>query len=280
MKLEFKPSYLFGITLGMIILGADFVLFLGKRLFWPLVILALTIAWIQFWIDYFNEIKRQKQIELQFLEFIRNLAESVKSGISIPKSITNISNKDYGALSPYVKKLKNQIEWGIPTNKAFVTFSLDTQNTIIKRSASIIIEAEQSGGDITDILTSVVESVINVKKMKEERKASVYGQIVQGYAVFYIFIAIMLVLQLWLFPKLIGLSGQLQGGLAGGLLGGTIGGAAESFSFDSIFFTLILVQGFFAGLMIGKFSEGTLKNGLFHSLIFMTSAALIITTLR
>ena len=277
MRLTFKPIYLLGIVAGFSLVFLDFVLFLEKRWFWPIIVVALTISWIQFWIDYFQEIKRQKEIELQFLEFIRNLVESVKSGISIPRSITHIAAKDYGALTPYTKKLGNQIEWGIPTNKALITFSLDTANSVIKRSVSIIVEAEQSGGDITDILSSVVTSVINVKKMKEERRASVYSQVVQGYIVYYIFITIMLVLQLWLFPKLIGLSGQLQQGLHGGLL---TGGGSSGFSFESVFFSLVLIQGFFAGIMIGKFSEGTLKNGLFHSLILVTTAALIMTTVR
>jgi len=47
-----------------------------------------------------------------------------------------------------------------------------------------------------------------------------------------------------------------------------------------VFFSLIMIQGFFAGLMIGKFSEGTLKTGLLHSLIMMVFAALLVTTLK
>ena len=126
-------------------------------------------------------------------------------------------------------------------------------------------------------MTSVVDSVINVKKIKEERKASAYSQIVQGYIVFYVFIGIMLVMQIWLFPKLVGLSTNLQGGLAAGTL---LGNQPGSFDLDSTFFSLVLIQGFFAGIMIGKFSEGSVKNGLLHSLILVTSAALLVTTIK
>ena len=276
MEIEFKKKYLIGIIAGLTLIIVDFYLFFGKRWFWPGIILSITIGWSQFWIDYFKELKRQKEIELQFIEFIRNLVESVKSGISIPKSIIHISKKDFGSLDPYLQKLSSQIELGIPTRKALATFASDTRNSMIKRSVSIIVEAEQSGGDIRDILESVVQSVINVKKIKEERKASTYSQVVQGYIVFYIFITIMLVLQLWLFPKLVGLSTTLQEGLRGGLL--TRGGV--DFNMDKIFFSLIMIQGLFAGIMVGKFSEGTLKNGLLHSLILMTTSALIITTVK
>ena len=41
-----------------------------------------------------------------------------------------------------------------------------------------------------------------------------------------------------------------------------------------------MIQGFFAGIMIGKFAEGELRRGIKHSLIVMIISYLIITTLR
>ena len=110
-----------------------------------------------------------------------------------------------------------------------------------------MIEAEKSGGDIAEVLDSIANSVVDVKKMKQERKASTYGQIVQGYIVFFVFIAIMLVLQLWLFPKLGGIAGGLGAGVGalGGGLGGISGGGI-AMNLDTIFFALIMIQGFFA----------------------------------
>ena len=276
--MKFKKIYLLGITFGIVLIVLDWFLFWGERWFLSGVILAVILGSVQFWIDFLQEIKRQKEIELQFLEFMRNLVESIKSGISIPRSITNVAKKDFSSLNPYIRKLAHQIEWGIPTRKALITFSLDTNNKVIKRAISIIVEAEQSGGDITDILSSVVKSVIDVKKMKEERKASVFSQIIQGYIVFFVFIVVMLVLQLWLFPKLGSLSGSIQSGLSGFSRLFQSTGANQDLS--TIFFVLIMIQGFFAGIMIGKFSEGTLKNGLIHSFILMATAALIITVVK
>ena len=74
------------------------------------------------------------------------------------------------------------------------------------------------------------------------------------------------------------MSGNLASGL--GAVGGFVGGGGAPMNLDRIFFALIMIQGFFAGIMIGKFSEGTLKQGLLHSLILMTTAALIITTAK
>ncbi len=283
MRIKFKKVYLLSIFAALIIIGADFYFYfvvggLLKRFFWPIMIVALTLGWLHFWIDFYGEIKRQKGIELQFLEFVRSLVETVKSGITLPMSLLHVSKEDFGDLTPFIRKLSHQVEWGIPLHKALVTFADDTDNPVIKRSVSIIIEADESGGNIGDVMDSVAESVINVKKMKEERRASTYSQTVQGYIVFLIFIGIMMVLQLWLFPKLISLRGPLQQGL--GMMGSVAGGAAEIANLDFVFFSLIMIQGFFAGLMIGKFSEGTIKQGLIHSLILMTLAAILITTAR
>jgi len=282
-RIKFRKIYLLSIFVALFIVGADFYIYFVsqgflKRFFWPILIIALTLGWLHFWSDYYKEIKRQKSIELKFLEFVRNLVETVKSGITLPMSILHVSKEDFGALTPFIRKLSHQVEWGIPLHRALVTFAEDTDNSVIKRSISIIIEADESGGDIGDVMTSVSESVMNVKKMREERRASTYSQVVQGYIVYFIFIGIMLVLQLWLFPKLVNLQGPLQSGL--GMLGGVGGGGGEAMNLDSVFFGLIMIQGFFAGIMIGKFSEGTIKQGLIHSLILMTSAAMIITTAK
>ncbi|MEK6904301.1 MAG: type II secretion system F family protein [Nanoarchaeota archaeon] len=270
----FKAKYLAGIIAALIAFAADYYLLFGTRWFYPGIVVCLIIALAWQWIDFINETKRQKEIEIAFLEFSRNLVESVKSGIAIPRAVMYVSNKEYRSLTPYVKKLAGQIELGIPVRKALWTFANDTKNPVIKRSISIMNEAERSGGDIRDVLDSIVSSVLNVKKLKEERRASVYSQVVQGYLVFFIFIAIMLVLELWLFPKLGGLSGGLETGISGANL------QASTIDIDKIFFSLIIIQGFFAGIMIGKFSEGTLKQGLIHSFILMMLAALIVTTAK
>ena len=278
MKLKFRKIYLMGISIGLIILILDFLYFMKTRWFFSLIVLAISISWLQFWLDFLKEMNRQKEIETKFLEFVRTLVSTVKSGIPIPTAIIETARGDFGGLSPYVKKLANQIEWGIPIQEALFNFGNNTKSPVIKRSISIVMEAERSGGDIENVLDSVTESVLNIKKIKEERKASVHPQIVQGYIVFFVFIIVMLVLQLKLFPELN--KTGLAGGLAGiGLKEGVIG-SSEPISLDNIFFGLVIIEGFFTGIMIGKFSEGTLKQGLLHSVYLITIATLIITTVK
>jgi hypothetical protein len=48
-------------------------------------------------------------------------------------------------------------------------------------------------------------------------------------------------------------------------------------SLSGLFFMLAVLQGLFAGLILGKLSEGRVQAGLKHSLALMTIAALIMS---
>ncbi|MFH0752741.1 MAG: type II secretion system F family protein [archaeon] len=286
MTFEFKPKYLIGIGVALFFLILDFVLFFdftimkpSARWFIPMIIISFTISTVQFWMDFLSERTRQKKVELKFLDFVRNLESTVRSGVPIPQAIIQSSQKDYSELNPYLNKLANQIQLGIPVHKALDTFAIDTENKVIKRAIAIVIEAEASGGDIESVLGSVTDSVLSVKKLQEERKSGAYSQIVQGYIIYFVFIAIMLILQLKLFPKLTQMGASGAGQTLNVLGAGLASGASET-NLDFLFFVLIMIQGLFAGIMIGKFSEGTIKDGIIHSAILMTVAALIITTAK
>ncbi len=100
-----------------------------------------------------------------FLEFSRNLTESVNIGTPVSKSIINMSRKKYGALTPYIEKLGNQISLGIPVHRAFENFARDVNNPVISRAVSLISEAERAGGEIDYILESVAQSISEIENL-------------------------------------------------------------------------------------------------------------------
>jgi flagellar protein FlaJ len=240
-----------------------------SRWFKPFIGVGIFVMLLQFWLDSLKETKRQKEVELKFLEFIRAVSDGVKAGIPIPKAIKELKGADYGALNPFVKKLIYQIEWGIPLRDSFVRFGRNTNNKVVKRAMTIIVEAEESGGNISEVLDSVVNSVLQVRKIREERKSNTFSQLIQGYFVFFVFIGIMVVLQVYLLPQLGDIGVTALAGSGMGFGGGGVSEGVASINFNLIFIGLIMVQGFFSGLLIGKFSEGKLMSGLKHSVIMM-----------
>ena len=253
------------------------------NLFYFICGISFVIAGMPFFISLIVEGKIIVQKEEMFLEFARGLVESVKAGTPISKSIFNIKGKNYGPLNPYIEKLANQIALGIPIKTSMETFARDIGSPTITRSISIIGEAEKAGGKIDDILESVVKSVSQVEKLRKERKSAMYTLVVQGYIIFLIFVAIMLVMQFKVLPiaaqmgASMGDMGSGGGGL-GGALGGFLGGPkATAEQMARPFLWLLIVQGFFAGLVIGKLSEGNMKAGLRHSFILLVIALLVET---
>jgi len=281
MKLKIKTRHIASIIFGIVVMILAIVFLKDTRWLRPLIAIGLFFMGSQFLWDFTTENKRQQQIGSKFLEFVRSISNSVKSGIPVPKAIMMVADADYGSLSPYVKKLAKQLEWGFPLRQALITFARDTENKLIKKSITIVIEAEKSGGNIQEVLSAVTASVLQMKKIKEERKSMIFSQTLQGYIVFFIFIGIMIVLVTYLLPQLDGMGGTMLGDISSGgsvFQGGELAEIPSQLNYDLIFTGLILIQGFFAGLLVGKFSEGELKYGIKHSLIMMMGGYLIFAT--
>lgn len=301
--MKFKKKYLFGIVIGIIILAVDITQLYDTNWFIPLIVVAVTIAWLQIWIDFFLEGQKQREIETRFLDFVRNLTGAIKSGMPVSRAISHISKIDYGALTPYTVKLGHQMEWSIPVHKSLLFFGNSTKNDVIKRSIATVIEAELSGGNMEDVLESITESLIEIKKIKEQRRASVHSQVLQSYVIFIIFVGVMIVIQNMLVPYLMGDEGLFSSGINFGAITGTTSARGPSMvmtveikydsiasfvitlskwfsSLSGVFIMLTLIQGFFAGVIIGKLSEGDISAGLKHSLILMTVAFFVMSLFK
>ena len=236
MELVFEKRHIIAIAFGMVFLALDFILFLRTPWFIPMLVIALTIGWSQFWIDFFISSRNQKELESMFPEFVRNLVGAIKSGMPVGKAIIYISKTDYGALTQHVVKLANQVEWSIPVHKALLNFANETKNGVIKRSIATVIEAEVSGGNIEDVLETVTSSVIEIKKIKLARRASIHSQLVQSYVIFLVFLGVMIVIQNLLVPYISQMeSKNIEGVSEGGgltLTSASLGTAMRSVQID------------------------------------------------
>ncbi|MFA5856113.1 MAG: type II secretion system F family protein [Candidatus Pacearchaeota archaeon] len=282
--MKINKSQVIGIIVALVTLILAFVFLGPSDVFYFLVGISFIIAGFPFFLAIVMESNTTRDKEEMFLEFSRNLVESVRAGTPISKSILNIKNKDYGTLNPHIEKLSNQIFLGIPLKNAFETFARDLGSPTITRAVGIISESEKAGGQIEDILESVATSVSQIEKLRKERRAAMYTLVVQGYIIFMIFIVIMLVMQFKIIPIASSLGGSMgDSGSAGGSgmgmggVGSILGGGAPAKPEELArpFFWLLIVQGFFAGLVIGKISEGKILFGLKHSFILLVLALLI-----
>lgn len=270
--MELRKIHWTGIFSGLIIIGFSF-LFRGTDVLFFLFGLGVMIGISPFIFTFINEARISNQKEEMFLEFARNLVESVKTGTPISKSIVNMKNKPYGVLSPHIKKLANQISMGIPLSEALHIFSKDINTKSISRVLTLIGQAEKAGGDIGEILENVAGAVSMTDKLKKERKAIISTLVVQGYIIFFVFLVIILVMEYKIMPMLSGIAEVGTIG-AGGI---NVGSSFNPADISNSFLYLLLIQGFFSGLTIGKLSEGNFKSGIKHSFALMVLSFLIST---
>ena len=270
--MELKKIHKIGLIAGGVIILIS--LLLVKTSFFFLVIgMGILVGAAPFVISLINESKIEGKKEDMFLEFARNLVESVKAGTPISKSIINMRGKSYGVLSPHINKLANQISLGIPLNAALHVFSKDVNNNSISRSLTLIGQAERAGGDIGEILEAVAKAVNMSDKLKKERKATISTLVVQGYIIFIVFMVIILIMQFYIVPMISGISDLDSAGIGGVTTPGGSDISGEDIS--GAFLYLLLIQGFFSGLAIGKLSEGSMKAGIKHSFALVLIAFLV-----
>jgi len=282
--MRLKKSHWIGIVFSAVIILIDLIFFFGEEIFYFVLGIGLVIVALPFLINYIIELDSAKEKNEKFLEFSRSLAESVKAGTPIGKSIINMSQKDFGSLTPHIQKLANQIFIGIPMDEAFETFSLEVESDTVSRAINLIREAQNAGGEIDNILDSVADSMYEVEKLKKERKSTISNLVVQGYIIFLIFIGIILVMEFQILPLTegIGSFSGLSSGNVGSLTSSNVdldtGSNAQNLTLP--FLILLLVQGVFTGLTIGKIAEGSVKAGIKHSFVLAISAFLITSGAR
>lgn len=270
--MEFKKMHLLGILIGLCSVAGVVGFFWNTNLRYFLLVLSLFAGTIPFMISFLVEQSIQKERENKFLEFIRDLVEMVRSGTPVAKGIMNLQNRNYGALSPHVAKLANQLSIGSTLTNSLLVFAKDTRSKVISRAVSLISEAERAGGNVEVVMASVANSVNQIEQLRKERKASVSNLITQGYLIFIVFIIIMLVLEFKILPLVSDL-----GGSDSLLVAAT---KIDTRDFSMPLFVMLLVQSFFAGLVIGKISEGSVKSGIKHSFILIALTLIISTGAR
>ncbi len=271
--MKIKTPHIIGLTIGfaIIIMG---LIFSKNQFSFFMIWFGAIVGVLPFVLTTIQSNKTDQEMEAMFLEFTRNLVESVKTGTSISKSLTNLKKKNFGSLSKHIEKLANQISMGIPLKSALKIFAKDVNNPTVTRTITLIEQAEKAGGNIEGILEAVAKAVSMTDKLKKERRAAISTLIAQGYIIFVVFIIIVLVMQFYIIPMLAGISniGALGvGGMGGG--GGEISGDEISQSF----LYLLLIQGVFTGLVVGKLAEGSMKTGVKHSFTFAVLAFTIST---
>lgn len=236
------------------------------NLFALLNVLAVAVGIMPVVIVRYSSYRKKKDYEDLFPVFLRDFIEAVRGGRTVPAAFQSVSKNDYKSLTPLIARLSAQLEWGIPVDKALMNFSKSVKSPVISRIISSVIESNRFGGRLTDTFEALANTAVEVDRLRSERRLYLQSQMITGYIIFFVFLAVIIGLQKFLIPSF-SQAGNVNLGAAGGAP--SIPPEVIAAEYKDIFRNLILMQGLFAGLSVGKMAEGAVIAGVKHSLFML-----------
>lgn len=262
------------------------------------ILLSIMISISPYAIWKYFRVKKVKGMEKQFPNFLRDLVEAKKSGLTLTEALKEASENEYGMLNEEVEKMSNQLSWNMSFDEVMTKFGERNKDSdMISRTVKIIMEAKRSGGNIISAMETISSDVSRLIEIEKKRKSEMSQHAAVMYLIYFMFLAITIILSKILVPMTTEIGGEGGKALMIGS-GGTIcspatqpseelicsmfegialalgiGGEGGAY-YEGLFLSMVLVQGMFSGLIIGQIRNNSAVSGIKHSLI-MTGVGLV-----
>jgi archaeal flagellar protein FlaJ len=214
--------------------------------------------------------RKISRIDSIFPNFVRDLAESRRAGMTFTKAILFASKGDYGILTPEIQKISQQVSWGGSVSDALLAFAQRVNTKSIRRTITLIIEASNSGGNVADVLDVAAKDAREIKMLEAERRTNMASYVVVIYVGMFVFLAIVLILCTSFIPAMVG--GEGSQGMQG-IMGG--GGAVSQEEITGVFYLACLIQSFGSALVAGVFEDGRFTSSVKHIFIMVFATWLL-----
>ena len=281
-KFRFEAQYYDGIPDNMnnksLWLGPT----LGDTQLRPMIFLnffGLTFFLYIFPASYYAErvaLKRNEKEE-KFPDFLRDLAEYWKGGLSMTVAVQTLATSEYGALNDEVRKMSSQLSWGVKFGDVINIFAERVGTPLVKRAISLISEADRAGGKISDILITAANDSREIKFLESERQRAIGSYIAVIWTSYGVFLGVIVVLAKVFIPAI---ADSNSGGGDGGDSGGQNIGNMQIRAIDPLFFLTIFyygvtMQAMGNGAMAGLMATGRITSGFRHSGMMIVLAILV-----
>ncbi len=222
-----------------------------------------------------------KAIERRLPEFLRDVAEAGRFGMTLADAIVVASAGRYGKLTDEIKKMAAQIEWGIPATETLRLFAERMDTPLVNRVVTIVIKSSDAGGGVADVLTMVAHDTKEAQLSQSEREITMSTYLAVIYIAFMVFLVTIVILSVTFLPK-IRIAGTNVAAAAekAGIEGG-VGGAALDVSaipnIEIAFFLASMIHAVGDGVLAGVLQDGKIAGGLRHSFIMLIIGFAVLT---
>ncbi|RLI10409.1 hypothetical protein DRO33_05620 [Candidatus Bathyarchaeota archaeon] len=197
--------------------------------------------------------------------FLEGIAHAQLTGLPLLRAFKEAGEGVTGPLRDEIRLMMAKISWGMKFEDALRMFMERADTPLARRVATLIIEANRSGGVIERIFTPLAQATNTFQAMEEERKAQLKPYVLITYISFVIFLIIVYVLYTSFFVPLTGLTAM--GGFGVVVLPPMLCWV--------LLYHMGLVLGIFSGLIAGALGEGRVMGGLKHVVVMLTLAFLV-----
>jgi flagellar protein FlaJ len=291
------------VSIGVIMVVASIFLLGDPAVVGNVFIIAMFISVVPYFLYRYSKYAWLKSVERQFPNFIRDLADSKRSGMTLETSVNMASKTNYGKLTPEIKTMSNKLSWGVPFLRVLDIFESKLKgSTAIIEVLNILKEVYKSGGNVVATLDSAAANMNMLREAEEERRSVTSQHVMVTYGIFLLFLGIVIVIIYIFVPMMTTVS--VGGEYAAtesfgttfsnpcsdfdipfpcGLFGATcimldVDPYEVSCYYVSLFFFVLVIQGLCSGLIAGQLGENSAVAGAKHSMI-MASIAIFIFVL-
>ncbi len=230
-------------------------------------VFAVLIAIVPVALLDFREQSRVTNLENALPNFFRDLAGMNDSGMTLPTAVHLVAGAEYGTLTPHIRKLDNEMSWGVNFVEALYRFGKGLGTKLADRSVDLIAKASRAGGDVSEVLRAAAKDTFEVVNLQTERSNNmlIYVIIVLVSFAVFLFVIAILVSSFLSTMAVAGAAAAASG--AHGFMG-----KIDIFVYKRLFSHAAMLQGFFSGLVAGQMGEGRFIAGLKYSAIMLLIA--------
>ena len=114
-------------------------------------------------------------------QFMRDLVEVRKSGLSPEKSIDALSAREYKGFSRYLQDISTKINWGYPLRQIYQEFAAKVKNWIALVNLYLLIDTIEVGGGTEKSIECLAEFSESTKQLEAEKRAVLLPLLIVPY---------------------------------------------------------------------------------------------------
>jgi len=213
-------------------------------------------------LEYFKIARINYDAEDAIPNFIRDVTESEKIGLSPEKSIIQATTrKDYGRFSQFLELVRSQIEWGVPLRKTLANIGHKIRSWFVIVNFAMMIETIEIGGNSTQALEILSEYSEKEREVQINKRALLRPYVVLAF-VWSVLIAAT--------TTIVAMTTYLMTTIMNSSL--TVVTAVAITNQMKMFSVGIILQCWLSGFFIGKISEGNFAAGFKYSAMLAATA--------